>query len=142
MKTISTYIILILVLASCGASKKSNSTQTADNKYNELATEKLGEDVSFTMNNSKTYVLCISEVKGTVKQPRNMLSYMVIKLSDNTTVLEKKVDGGTVKWFNDMEIEVYLTPGIMRNDQTSDDYTTIYNVESRESRKKTSVEQH
>jgi len=142
MKKISIFIVLIVFITSCGASKKSNSTKVADGKYKEIATKKLGEDVSFIMNDSKTYVLCISEVKGTVKQPRNMLSYMVIKLSDNSAVLDNKVDGGTVKWSNDTEIEVYITPGIMRDDQTSDDYTTIYNVESGESRKKASAEQH
>ena len=142
MKVLSINIALILLLVSCGSSKKSNSTQTAENKYKELATEKLGEDVSFTMNDSKTFVLCINEVKGTVKQPRNMLSYMVIKLNDDTAVLENKVGGATVKWSSDTEIEVYLTPGIMGDDQTSADYTTIYNVESGESRKKASVEQH
>lgn len=142
MKTLIGYLSLMLFIVSCGATKTSNSYQEADEKYKELATEKLGDGVSYVLNDSKRHVLCISEAKGTVKQPRNMLSYMVIKISDNTSVLENKVDGGTVRWSNDSEIEVYIIPGIMRHDQTSDDYTTIYNVESGKSRKKTAGEQH
>lgn len=142
MKRALIFIALVTFIASCGASKFSNSTQTVDDKYKELASGKLGEDVSFTMNDAKTYVLCVSEIKGTVNQPRNMLSYMVIKISDNSAVLDNKVDGGTVEWFSETEIEVYLTPGIMRDDQTRDDFITLYNVESGESRKKKNTEQH
>ena len=141
MKTLSSYLILVLLVVSCGSSKTSQSFQEAEEKYKELATAQLGEDVSYIFNDAKTYVLCTSEVEGTVKQPRNMLSYMVIKISDNTSVLDNKTDGATVKWSSDTEIEVYITPGIMRDDQTNDDYTTIYNVESGKSRKKASTEQ-
>lgn len=142
MKKISFLIVLIAFITSCGASKSSNSTQAAESTYQKLATEKLGEDLTFTMNKAETYVLCISDVKGDVHQPRNLLSYMVIKVKDNSIALEDKIDGGNVKWSNDFEIEVFRTPGIMRDDQTRDDFITMYNVESGKSYPKKNTEQH
>lgn len=142
MRKLSTYIVLVLLLASCGASKKGNSTQVNGNKYIELASEKLGDKVIYKMNESKTYVLCISEIKGTVHQPRNTLSYMVINIKDNDVALEDKIDGGTVKWSGDGEIEVFRTPGIMRDDQTRDDFITLYNIETGKSYPKKNREQH
>lgn len=143
MRTALIYITLIILLASCGTSKKgSNSTQANEDKYKAIATDKFGEDVTFATNDPKSFVLCTSEVKGTVHQPRNTLSYMMIRLVDNTIVLEDKLDGATVNWYSETEIEVYRTPGIMRDDQTRDDFITLYNVETGKSYPKKNTEQH
>ena len=141
MKKIAIYSFLVILVSSCGTSKVNNSTQEMATNYKDIASEKLGEDISYTMNKANSYALCKSEIIGTPKQPRNNLSYVVINLKDNSIVLEDKIDGGTVNWLNNSEIEVYIIPGIMRNDQTKDDYTTIYNIETGNSRKKSSIEQ-
>jgi len=144
MKRLSPYlVILVFLLPSCGALKTSNLTQVDESKYRRLAMEKLGEeDVTFTINGADTYVLCTSEVKGTVQQPRNNINYLVINLSDNTIVLENRVNGGTVSWYNEKIIQVYLTPGVIRKDQTRDDFITLYNVETGKSYPKNLKQTH
>lgn len=141
-KITTIYILLALVVSSCGVSKNSNSAQADNSKYMQLVTEKLGEHVNCTMNEDETYQLCISETKGTVQQPRNSMKYIIIKLSDNSVVLESTVDGGTVDWYNQKMIQVYQTPGIMREDQTRDDFITLYNVETGKSFPKNLKETH
>lgn len=143
MKKKSIYMVIIaFFVLSCGASKNNNTAQNGKDGYKELAVEKLGDNVTYTMNEDESFVLCVSEIKGTTQQPRNMLSYMVINMKDNSTVLEDKIDGGSVNWVNDTELEVFRTPGIMRNDQTRDDYTTVYNIKTGKSYPKKNTEQH
>lgn len=127
MKQIIVYSILGLFLISCGT-KVSKSTDDNSSNYEKVAVEKLGANLTYSMNDSKTFVLCMNDVKGTAQQPRNTISFVVIKLSDNSVVLEQKFDGGTVGWYSDTEVEVFRTPGMIRKDQTRDDFTTLYNV--------------
>lgn len=135
-------VILGVFNANCGSSIMSNSTQAKTATYKEIAVKKLGQGVAYSINDSKTYVLCVSDLKGTAQQPRNSLSYVVIKLKDNSILLEDKFEGGTVSWSGDAEIEVFRTPGIIREDQTRDDFITFYDVESGNSSKKRNTEQH
>lgn len=134
-------IFVFAFLASCGSSNSGNSTQGAQS-YKTVAAKALGENVEFTMNDAKAFVLCVKEVKGTPEQPRNSLSYAVVKVADNAIVLENKVDGGTVSWYNEQMIQLYITPGIMRDDQTRDDFITLYNVKTGKSFPKNKMETH
>ena len=136
------YTFLVLFIASCGTSKVGNSTQVEEGAYKEKATEMLGKDVAFSMNDSKSYVLCLNEIKGTPEQPRNTISFVVINMNDNSVALENKIEGGTVKWADNLMIEIFRTPGIMRDDQSRDDFITLYNVETGKSYPKKNVEQH
>ena len=132
---------VLTYITSCASSSTSTSSQ-GEGEYKEVATKALGDNVEYKLNDSKTFVLCVNEVSGTVKQPRNSLSYLVINLKDNSISLENKVDGGTVSWYKDNLLQVYLTPGTMRDDQTRDDFITLYNVETGKSFPKNKSETH
>ncbi len=136
------FIVLGVTVISCGSAKLSASTPDSTETYKKVVVNKLGEGVLYIANKSNSYVLCIKETKGSSLQPRNNINYLVIKLSDNTIALENKVDGGTVNWFSETEIEVYRTPGIMRDDQTRDDFITLYNVETGKSYPKNLKQTH
>ena len=127
---------------SCNSSKNvasASATQDMKNTYLTVAQEKFGEDVEFAENQDSTYVLCVHDHKGTVKQPRNSVQYMIYNLADNKVVHEETVGSGYVKWYSDYQIEIFRTPGIMRDDQTRDDFITIYNVKTGESVSKRSL---
>lgn len=142
MKKLIIYTFLVLFITSCGVSKVSNSSQKFDDNYKKIATEKLEGDIIYAMNEANTYVLCVNEIKGTPEQPRNTISFVVINMIDNSVALENKIEGGTVKWSGNLIIEIFRTPGIMRDDQSRDDFVTIYNVETGKSYPKKNVEQH
>ena len=130
-------LLAALTISGCTSIKVSSIATNGESSYKELASSKLGvSDPIYLLSESNTYVLCIKDVKGTVQQPRNLLSFVVIKMDDNKVVLEENVEGGTVDWFSDNSIQVFRTPGIMRDDQTRDDFITLYNVETGISSKK------
>lgn len=135
-------MLIIGSAVSCRSTQNANSIKSEGNEYEQLAKNKLGEDVTFISNEDNSFVLCIAETKGTTKQPRNSIKYVVIKTSSNTISFENTVNGGSVKWYNQKMIQVYLTPGIMRKDQTRDDFITLYNVETGKSYPKNQKETH
>ncbi len=127
---------------SCKSSNMSSSKTSPNSTYIQIAEAKMGEDVEYFFNDDKAYVLCTYEVAGSSQQTRNSIYYLVINVKDNSIALENRVEGGTVSWFDGDEIEVYLTPGIIRKDQTANDFKTLYNVVTGETRSRINSEPH
>lgn len=128
--------LLLLVFALACSNKSLPGTKNQQDQYKKIATEKLGEDVKFIPNDLKSYLLCVHDEKKTFKNPDNNLKLLVYDLSGDKIALELNVGPGTVKWIGSYEIEVYFKPGVMRRDETRDNYTTIYNLNTGEKRKK------
>lgn len=113
-------------------SKKSNSNiPKMSEKYKEVATQKFTENITYLFNKNKTCVLCLKDDKGTAKRPQNDLRFFAYDLTKEAIIYEKSVGAGTVSWFDDEHIAIFYLPGIMGNDQTQDDYTTLYNIKTK-----------
>jgi len=134
--------VLGAVVISCSSSKPSVNTIDTNETYKELVTNKLGEDVLYIANKTNAYMLCIKETEGSSLQPRNRVSYLVVEINTSGIVLEDKIEGGSVSWASKNEIEVFRTPGIVRKDQSRDDFITLYNVETGKSYPKKDKQTH
>lgn len=125
MKNILT--IVLLLITAC-ATVKTSTTSDKRPAYKTVAEDLIGEDLTYTMNASESYVLCVKDIPGTTEKPRNSISFVVINVSNNQMVMKQKFTGGTVGWYSNYEIEVFHMPGIIQEGQTRDDYTTVYNI--------------
>ncbi len=134
--------VLGVAVISCSSSKLLVSTPDTNETYKEVVANKLGEDVLYIANKTNAYMLCIKETKGGSLQPRNKIDYLVVKTDTNSIVLEDKIEGGSVSWASKNEIEVFRTPGIVRKDQSRDDFITLYNVETGKSYPKQDKQTH
>lgn len=130
-------ILLVGLLTACSTPKAINNASTDQIGFEEVAEKQLGASAHCLKNESETLVLCISETDNHSQEPRQTISFMVIKLEDASVLYESSIDGGSVKWFDDEQLEIFTTPGYMRQDQTNDDYTKIYNLTSGQSMSKT-----
>lgn len=119
-------------MLSCASSKvDSSSTEASEQKdYKTIAVEKYGENVSYVASPEGRYMLCVKEIKGTAKQPRNQVKYFVFDTQESSVVREENLGAGYVKWFNETKLETFKTPGIMKVDQTSDDIAMLYDLVS------------
>lgn len=129
-------IILIVVLSACQAPKSVNQPDK-QTEFIQIAESQLGASAQCVKNSSETMVLCINESVTSPQQPRNNVTFMVIKLDDSSTIYESSVDGGNVKWFDDERLEIFTVPGYMKQGQTNDDYTKIYDLNTQEMTPKT-----
>lgn len=134
-RKIALLLMMVILLASAGCKPSEKQPARKNQVYITVAREKLGDNVTFRYNDDRAYVLAQSE------QPKssNDLSFrfIVFGIKQEKVVLEQDVESGFVKWLSNTEIEVFRTPGKMRNEQTRDDYTMVYNVMTGDSMPKT-----
>lgn len=114
-------------LASCSVTKKTQAISEST-VYIALAKEKLGDKVKFDFNEDRSFVLCQSEIATTSNS--KSFSFFVFDMKNENVVIERNVNSGFVQWLSNLEIEVFTTPGFMRNDQSRDEFTQVYHVVS------------
>jgi hypothetical protein len=128
------WLILLSFFTSCTAAKKTQPA-TDSTAYVEIARQKLGENVKFDFNKDKTYMLCQAQPGSEPDNPS--FSFFVYSMDEEKVVLEQQVRSGSVQWLSNLEIEVFTTPGFMRNDQSRDEFTQVYHVVTGKSTPKT-----
>lgn len=120
-KYISVLMLFCFVLVQCkGAKDYSESTR-------KIALEKLGEDFECIPNEDSSYTLCMSSMKDESNSGMGATFFVV----DNTSgkiLFEESIDKGAVSWYSSSKLSLFYTPGIMRNDQSRDDFTFIYDL--------------
>ncbi len=105
--------------------------------YEKLAVEKYtAKDVQYLPNTTNTYMLCISETKGTAQLPQNYLRYFVYDLKGDSVLHDGTLSNGTIEWYSATQIAIYKRPGIMAEGQTIDDYITLFDVQTKVSKLK------
>ncbi len=84
--------------------------------YQQVAEERLGKEVRYTLNKAGTLVL------GQQMQQRNApallhtLALVVIRLKDNAILYEDQIANSQVEWFNDTQLRIYTYPGMIQGD--------------------------
>lgn len=84
-----------------------------------LISENIGADYSTTLNESKTFILCVQNIPPT-KVGRIYAKYMVVELTNNHIAVKGKFINGHCKWNDDSAIEVVDMPGTIKENQASD----------------------
>lgn len=123
----SSWILMlgICLLMGCSVTNKTKAVNEST-AYLTVAKEKLGDEVNFAFNKDRSYVLCQTEPSPNPDNPS--FRFLVFSMKDEKVVMEQSVRSGFVKWLSGMEIEIFSTPGFMRNDQSRDEFTQVYHV--------------
>lgn len=107
-------------------------TQTSN--YKSVSQEKLSGDIKYVFSPDSSYVLSYVEIEGTAKRPQNNIKYLVHDLKSGEVVYEDALDNGSVGFHSDHELKIVLIPGMMRENQSLDDFTYLYDLKSKEKR--------
>ncbi|MEQ9405176.1 MAG: hypothetical protein RIM99_16415 [Cyclobacteriaceae bacterium] len=135
MKTpIKTLIVLcFFLLIQC-----KNSKQSAPVEYQKIAEQRLGSDIQYSPNKDSSMILCYKQQKDESGGGYGV-SFFVYDNKSGKVIYDEVIDRGTVSWHSEDEIALLYTPGTMRNDQSRDDFTYIYNLVSKEKILKTKL---
>ena len=133
-KSISNLIIkigavcLIMIFGCYTASSELSKYEDADI----LAKKKFGNDYEIDKNKSGTLILCYKEDKKK-NQPHTSVEYFVYNMSTKEIIFEEKLNDADIKWLDDYNIEIRITPEVISGD---DDITVfIFNVLTKEKQK-------
>lgn len=127
MKILNSLIIFGLVFFLACVNGK---TQTSN--YQSISEEKLNGNIEHVFSPDSSYVLSYVETKGTPKQPQNNIKYIVQDLKSDQVVYEGSLDNGSVSFYNDHALKIVMIPGMMRENQTLDDFTYVYDLKTKE----------
>lgn len=103
MKLLQLFLLLPLLLFACKSRKYVQCTVS----YQQVAKEKLGSAVQFSVNTNKTY--CIASYITTTNNRSNtsFLSYIVFNIASNRILCEKhQLRNRTINWHSNNEIAV------------------------------------
>ena len=120
------FVLCIFMLFQC-----KNSKQSTPVAYQQIAEQKLGSDVQYSPNRDSSMILCYKQQKDESNGGYGV-SFFVFDNKLKKVIYDAVIDRGTVDWHSDNEIALFYTPGTMRDDQSRDDFTYIYNLDSKE----------
>ena len=119
-------ITTLFLLAACVTGcKTSHSNKTNPDELNSLLASKLGESVTTEYNESQTFVLAYQKISLQENKARH---YVVVKLADNSIVLQGSFRPGSIRWYDNNRIEVADLPGTVTLDDNPDQYKKILPV--------------
>lgn len=123
-------IVFLAVLVTCHTSK-TDIQKSGDQDYKAIAIEKYGHNVAYIFNSPKTDVICLKRNKPTPQMPQHQISFFIYDLEKGEVIFEESSVDAEVKWKNDHQAQIKITPGIVSGDETPEDFIYIYDVESR-----------
>ncbi|MEQ9467667.1 MAG: hypothetical protein RLN88_09655 [Ekhidna sp.] len=116
-----------------------NSKQTVTKETDTKAKADLQSDWEKVENESGAYVLYyMSIVDQNNTSPKRDF---YIEDQNGNKVFESSVYGGYVKWYDASKVEYFSTPGVMPSNMEKDDFIMIYDIDTGESYKKSSLKQ-
>ena len=122
------FCIRITIYGCCAASSELMDYKAAE----KLAKEKFGENFVVQKNNSGALFLCY-KTEETRNQLHTMLHYFIYDVKSGSIIHQEKLNDASVRWFDEQNIEIKLTPEIIIGDE--DETGFIFNVITKEKQK-------
>lgn len=123
------FFLIIVIYGCCAASSEIMHYNAAEN----LAKEKFGENFVIEKNNTGSLFLCF-KVREAKNQLHTLLHYFIYEAKSQRIIIEEKINDAAVKWFDEHNIKITLTPEIISGDE--DETTYILNVITKEIQKR------
>lgn len=113
-----TLLTLFFVLA-CASSNR--TTPESAEGFKAAAAERLGAEVSYAFNPDSTHVLCVKKAHPSADDPLPDAQFVIYDLRREEVVFQDRVANASVKWLNAAQVQVVVTPGIVKGDEAEPD---------------------
>lgn len=126
------FTFLAFLISGCRSSLPKSELETEP--YRRVAVERFGPAAEFIFNEGRTHVICVRRTKPTTTHPQATLDFFVWEISTKVIIHEQHVPDGSVKWLDDVHLQVDMIPGIVQgNDSASSaDHGYTFNVRTGE----------
>lgn len=95
-------------------------------RLDQLASEKLGKDVTSEKNATGAYILYVQ--KNVPTAPAQALLFVVFEVASQKIVLEQRFIPGFVRWAGDYQLELLDQPGMIRQQEDLKDYVKLITI--------------
>jgi len=118
----------VCLFFSCSSLKNNTPMEQNNEKYRKIAEEKYKNNISYTFNQNKTYVLCKKHVKPSSKMPQSSVLFFVYDMVNDQIIYEKSIDNGDVKWATDDQLQISIIPGNITGDEDLNKFKYLYDL--------------
>lgn len=120
-------LILFLLLAGCSVTQKTLTRQ--ESVLKKLSLEKFGTSSRLIYNSDKSYSIVVKQEKSTAKNPNPLLQFFVYDIGKDKIIFEESIPAGKIKWRNNRQFEVTITPEMISTEDSNKLYGYIYDVD-------------
>ncbi|MHB8931577.1 MAG: hypothetical protein ACYC5R_13350, partial [Melioribacteraceae bacterium] len=94
-----------------------------------LSLEKFGTSSRLIYNSDKSYSIVVKQEKSTAKNPNPLLQFFVYDIGKDKIIFEESIPAGKIKWRNNRQFEVTITPEMISTEDSNKLYGYIYDVD-------------
>ncbi|MHB8906719.1 MAG: hypothetical protein ACYC4T_01260 [Melioribacteraceae bacterium] len=120
-------LIFFLLLAGCSVTQKTLTRQ--ESVLKKLSLEKFGTSSRLIYNSDKSYSIVVKQEKSTAKNPNPLLQFFVYDIGKDKIIFEESIPAGKIKWRNNRQFEVTITPEMISTEDSNKLYGYIYDVD-------------
>ena len=120
----------ILMLISCGSSKRESARLTRNEAYKVVAVRKFKAPIRYIYNDTKSHVLCFNQAKASTRNPFPSLSFFIYDLKSEKVIYEETLDNGSVLWLNENRVQITVIPGVITSAHKKEDTIYIYDLKT------------
>lgn len=122
--------VAILMLISCGSSKKESARLTRNEAYKVVAAQKYNAPIQHLFNDTKSHVLCFNQTRASTRNPFPSLSFFIYDLKSEKVIYEETLDNGRVLWLNENQVQITVIPGVITSAHKKEDTIYIYDLKT------------
>lgn len=116
------FCLIGLVVLAC---KTGVLPESANTSLDAIAREKLGDELTSTVNKTDEYILFVQKINPSSLQP---VRFIVMEVKTQQVVLQKDFKPGYVKWSGEYQVEWLDQPGIIQSDEPLSKYVQFATV--------------
>ena len=124
-KILSCLFFTLLLINCAGTDSALNKQESVLKK---LSLEKFGTSFRLIYNFDKSYSIVVKQEKSTAKNPNPLLQFFVYDMGKDKIIFEESFSGGKIKWKNNRQFEVTITPEMISTEARNKLYGYIYDV--------------
>jgi len=121
-------LYFICSVFACSTSKSNTAKYLESKKYQKLAEEKYKNNIKYSFNQIKSYILCQKKYKPSPSMPQGSVSFFVYDLAKDKIIYEKSIDNGDVRWANDYQLQIKIVPGNISDEEDLKKFNYLYDV--------------
>ncbi|RDC61682.1 hypothetical protein [Adhaeribacter pallidiroseus] len=129
-------LFLLLLSGACKPVGTSATTVPVPMKnssgYRQLAESRLGGKVQYAFNETHTLVLGFSSEPMAAPGITHLLRFLVIALKDNRLLYEDQIANAQVEWYNNAQLKIRTSPGILQNQLNQPKNYYLYDLETQQ----------
>ena len=124
-RIILTQLFLVFLLVGCVSTNKLNQQELfLKSTYQQIASEKFGENVDCRLNSNKSYALCQKMMTAPELNPNQPIAFFVYDINKNKIIYEDKIANAKISWHNNAQLKIVMQKGYIVN--PADTGKTIY----------------